>query len=142
MNYQDLPTLNAILNGSAAAVLLVGFAFIKRGKRVGPHKASMLTGLALSSAFLTSYLIYHFGYGRETPFEAVGWIRTAYYVMLVSHVFLAALLVPLVGTTLWFALRGAFERHRKIARWTFPIWMYVSVTGVLVYLALYGGLFA
>lgn len=136
MTYSDLPTLNAILNASAAVTLLLGFAFIKRGRQVGRHKGAMLAGFAISSAFLASYVTYHVTC-EARRFQGTGFVRYAYLSMLASHIVLAIVLVPLVLTTLWFALSGRFERHARLARWTFPIWIYVSVTGVLVYVSLY-----
>ncbi len=137
MTLSDLPTLNAILNTSAAITILAGYAFIRRGRQIGRHRAAMLAGFAFSTAFLTSYVTYHVSVEAKR-FGGTGLVRYAYLSMLASHVVLAIALVPLVLATLWFAIRGRFERHVRLARWTFPIWLYVSVTGVLVYLSIYG----
>jgi len=136
MGYEDLPTLNASLNATSAVLLLAGFASI-RARRVSLHRAFMLAAVVVSTAFLVSYLVYHFGPVPEKRFQGEGAVRLAYFAMLVSHILLAIVLVPLVAITLVHALRGRFERHRPIARITFGIWMYVSVTGILVYLSLY-----
>ena len=131
----DLPALNAALNASCAVCLLLGYRFIKR-KRVVAHKRCMLAALSISGAFLVSYLTYHFQHGTTT-FPASGWIRSVYLAILFSHTALAASLLVLVPITVLRAWRGDFPRHRRIARWTFPIWLYVSVTGVVVYWMLY-----
>lgn len=130
-----LPTLNAALNATSAVLLTAGFVFIRR-RRIGAHKACMLSAFATSTLFLVSYLYYHWQVGA-TPFEGVGWTRPVYFAILISHTVLAAAVVPLVLVTLYRALRERFDRHRAIARWTLPIWLYVSVTGVVVYLMLY-----
>lgn len=135
MDGRDLPTLNAILNSIATVLLVIAFVAIKRGD-VQRHKRFMLAATAVSAAFLTSYLIYHFGVG-SVRFTHEGIARTVYFTILVPHVILATVQVPLILATLWFALRGTFDRHRKVARVTWPIWMFVSVTGVLVYMMLY-----
>ncbi|MBI4616172.1 MAG: DUF420 domain-containing protein [Planctomycetes bacterium] len=137
MSYEDLPTLNAALNGAAGAVTLAGWLFIKRGRRVGVHRTLMLAGIVVSAGFLASYLAYHFGPVEEKRFQGEGLSRALYLAMLASHIVLATLLVPLVFVTAFFGLSGRFEKHVRIARWTFPIWMYVSLTGVLVYVVLY-----
>lgn len=130
-----LPTLNAALNATSAVLLATGYAFIRRG-RIHVHRACMLAAFAVSTAFLVSYLYYHAQVGT-TSFRGQGWIRPVYFGILFTHTALAAAVVPLVLVTLTRALRGRFERHRAIARWTFPVWLYVSVTGVVVYLILY-----
>ena len=130
-----LPAVNAALNASAFVLLLSGLAFIK-AKRIGAHKACMLAALGASTVFLVSYLTAHHFLGA-TPFKGVGWIRPVYFAILISHTVLAALIVPLAGITLYRAFREQFDRHRAIARWTLPIWLYVSVTGVVVYFFLY-----
>ncbi len=135
MDVRDLPALNATLNSIAAVLLILAFVAIKRGD-VARHKKLMLSATAVSAAFLTSYLIYHFGFG-SVPFTHQGTVRTVYFAILIPHVILATVQVPLILFTLWFALRGRFERHRRVARITWPIWMFVSVTGVLVYFMLY-----
>lgn len=136
MTFHDLPAVNATLNGIAAALLTAGFVLIKQ-KRVAAHRAAMLAALAVSVAFLACYLTYHLQTGARTPFGGTGAIRNVYFAMLASHVLLALVIVPLILTTLTFALRGRIDRHRAWARWTFPMWYYVSVTGVLVYFFLY-----
>jgi uncharacterized membrane protein YozB (DUF420 family) len=132
---ESLPTLNAILNAVAAAFLLVGWVLIRRG-RMRAHRAAMLAALACSVAFLTSYLIYHFQVG-SVRFQGTGAIRTVYLTILLTHTVLAAAVPFLAAITLSRALRRHFPRHRAIARWTLPIWLYVSVTGVVVYWMLY-----
>jgi uncharacterized membrane protein YozB (DUF420 family) len=132
---RDLPTLNALLNGAAALALLVGLWQIRRGNWRG-HRAAMLTALALSTAFLTSYLVYHAQVG-SVRFGGTGWVRTLYLTILLTHTVLAAVVPVLAAITLFRALRRQFPRHRAIARWTLPIWLYVSVTGVVIYLMLY-----
>lgn len=136
MTFHDLPAVNATLNGAAGILLTVGFVLIKR-KRVVAHRAAMLAAFGVSVAFLACYLTYHLQTGARTPFGGTGVIRTVYFTMLISHILLALVIVPLILTTLAFALRGRFDRHRAWARWTFPLWYYVSVTGVLVYFFLY-----
>jgi len=131
----DLPALNATLNGSAAILLLIGYRFIRRGE-IQRHRATMLSACAVSTAFLTSYVIYHANIGSK-PFTGQGPIRIVYFAILLTHVLLAATVLPLALVTVIRGLRGRFDRHRAIARWTFPIWLYVSVTGVIVYLMLY-----
>ncbi|HLE84073.1 MAG TPA: DUF420 domain-containing protein [Thermoanaerobaculia bacterium] len=132
---ESLPTLNAILNAVAAAFLLLGWVLIRRG-RMRAHRAAMLAALACSVAFLTSYLIYHFQVG-SVRFQGTGAIRTVYLTILLTHTVLAAAVPVLAAITLTRALRRHFPRHRAIARWTLPIWLYVSVTGVVVYWMLY-----
>lgn len=135
MEIRDLPALNAILNASSAVLLVCGFFFIRR-KNVAAHRACMLAAFALSVLFLTSYLVYHARAG-STPFPGQGSIRPVYFTILISHVILAACIVPMAGLTLSRALRGRFEGHRRIARKTLPVWLYVSVTGVVIYWMLY-----
>jgi uncharacterized membrane protein YozB (DUF420 family) len=135
VSVHDLPALNAALNAAAAVLLVTGFFLIRRG-RVLQHRACMLSALAVSTLFLVSYVVYHLEAG-SVRFTAGGWARPVYYAILVTHVPLAALIVPLALLTAWRALRGRFDRHRRIARWTLPLWIYVSVTGVLIYLMLY-----
>ena len=130
-----LPSVNAVLNSLSALLLLVGYLFIRRGK-VWAHRLFMLSALTASTLFLISYLTYHFQVG-SVPFQGQGWIRWIYFTILISHTILAAVIVPLVLLTLFRALKGNFERHKRIARWTLPLWLYVSVTGVVVYLMLY-----
>jgi putative membrane protein len=130
-----LPLLNACLNATSAALLSLGFLFI-RMKRPCAHKACMVSALAVSFLFLASYVTYHALAGSR-PFAGHGWIRAVYFAVLVSHIVLAAAIVPLVLATVYRALGGDFARHRRLARWTLPLWLYVSVTGVLVYWMLY-----
>ena len=130
-----LPLLNACLNAASAALLTGGWLFIRR-RRVTAHKTCMVSALVVSTLFLVSYVTYHSIAGSR-PFVGAGWIRLIYYPMLLSHIVLAAAIVPLALTTLYRALQGNFARHVRIARWTLPIWLYVSVTGVLVYWMLY-----
>ena len=135
----SLPLLNACLNATSAVLLLLGLAAIKAGKR-DLHERAMYAALAASGAFLASYLYYHFVVIPEigpTRFLGTGWVRPAYFAMLVTHVVLAAAVVPLALRTVFLARRTRFEAHRRWAKVTFPIWLYVSATGVLVYLALY-----
>ncbi len=129
------PALNAALNATSAALLTAGFAFIRRG-RVQAHKTCMGLALACSSAFLVSYLVYHARVG-SVAFRGHGWIRPVYFTLLATHTVLAAAIVPLALVTLRRALRGEFVRHKRLARWTLPLWLYVSVTGVVIYFMLY-----
>jgi uncharacterized membrane protein YozB (DUF420 family) len=131
----DLPTLNATLNATSGVLLLAGWLMIRRG-RIDLHRRCMLAAFVTSSLFLVSYLVYHAQAGSR-PFTGRGAIRAIYFAILISHVLLAAIIVPLALITLRRALRGDYVRHRRIARWTFPVWMYVSVTGVVIYLMLY-----
>jgi uncharacterized membrane protein YozB (DUF420 family) len=130
-----LPRLNAILNGTSACLLVTGWLFVRR-RRVTAHRTCMLLAFGLSTVFLVSYVVYHAQAGSR-PFAGTGWIRPLYFTLLVSHIVLAAVIVPLVLTTILRAWRGDFGRHVRIARWTFPIWLYVSITGVVVYWMLY-----
>jgi uncharacterized membrane protein YozB (DUF420 family) len=130
-----LPHLNAVLNASSGLLLLMGYSFIRRG-RVNAHKRCQLSALTASILFLISYLTYHWFHGA-TRFPGQGIARPVYFTILISHTILAVVIVPLVAITLTRALRADFIRHRRIARVTLPLWLYVSVTGVLVYLMLY-----
>jgi putative membrane protein len=131
----DLPAVNASLNGIAAILLTCGYVMIRR-RRIETHRRFMLAAFVTSALFLVSYLIYHANVGSR-PFPGQGPIRRVYYTILITHVVLAAAILPLALITLTHALRARFERHVPIARWTLPIWLYVSVTGVIVYLMLY-----
>jgi putative membrane protein len=131
----QLPSLNAALNSLSAVFLITGYYFIQ-SKRIGAHRICMLSAFACSTVFLISYLTYHFQVG-SVPFKGQGWVRTVYFAILLTHTILAATVVPLVIITLVRALKQRFPAHRRIARWTFPIWLYVSVTGVVVYGMLY-----
>jgi uncharacterized membrane protein YozB (DUF420 family) len=131
----QLPTVNAALNTLSAVFLFAGFLFIRNQNR-DAHRICMLAAFGCSILFLISYLVYHFQVG-SVGFKGQGWIRPVYFTILISHTILAAAVVPLALITLWRALGKRFDAHRRIARWTFPIWLYVSVTGVVVYLMLY-----
>ena len=135
MNDSILPHLNAALNATSFLLLVAAFVQIRRGNVAG-HRRLMLSALAVSGLFLVSYVIYHANYG-SVRFQGQGTVRTVYFVILITHVVLAAAIVPLVVVTVTRALRGDFARHRRVARWTYPLWLYVSVTGVVVYLMLY-----
>jgi uncharacterized membrane protein YozB (DUF420 family) len=135
MSVTDLPTVNAALNTVATLLLVLGWRFIRRGNRAR-HRACMLGALAASTLFLASYTVYHYNVGSR-PFTGTGAVRAVYLAILVTHVVLAAAIVPLVVITVARALRNDFEHHRAIARWTLPLWLYVSVTGVVVYVMLY-----
>ena len=130
-----LPHLNAILNATSGLLLVTGYLFIRRRKVIA-HRNCQVAALVASTLFLVSYLTYHFYYG-STRFAGQGMVRPVYFVILISHTILAAVIVPFVGVTLYRATRGQFAKHMRIARWTFPMWLYVSVTGVIVYLMLY-----
>ena len=133
--YSVFPIINASLNGTSAVLLVIAHNMIKRG-RVALHRALMLTAVATSTLFLISYLYYHYHVG-SVHFPGQGWSRRIYFTILISHTILAAAIVPLVIVTLSRALRERFDRHRAIARWTYPLWLYVSVTGVVIYFMLY-----
>ena len=135
MHISDLPLLNACLNATSTVLLLLGYRLIRSGNR-NAHKRVMLLALTTSSLFLISYLIYHYQVG-SVRFTGEGWPRTLYFAILATHTILAATVPPLAIITLVRALRERFDKHRKIARWTLPIWLYVSVTGVIVYVMLY-----
>jgi len=135
MTLQDLPTLNAILNTIAACFLMSGYWAIKKKNEV-LHKKLMVSALIVSAMFLTSYLIYHFNVPSK-KFPDLGWIKTVYLLILIPHIILATVMVPMILKTFWHAFRDERAKHLKIARITFPIWIYVSVTGVIVYLMLY-----
>ena len=135
MGYDTLPHLNATLNATSGVLLVAGFMMIRR-RRIAAHRACLLGALAASILFLVSYLIYHAHHGT-TRFAGQGLVRPVYFFILTTHTVLAAVIVPFVAVTLRRALRAEYPRHRRIARWTFPLWLYVSVTGVAVYLMLY-----
>jgi putative membrane protein len=137
MTIRDIPALNATLNGVATVLITAGFVLIKSGRREA-HRRVMLTAAVVSALFLVGYVTHKaLIHGVHTPFGGEGAIRTFYYTMLVSHIILAIAIAYLVPRTFLFAIRGDFVRHKAWARWTFPIWYYVSVTGVLVYFFLY-----
>jgi putative membrane protein len=131
----SLPGVNAALNSASALLLAAGFLFIRSGN-VAAHRRCMLSAFATSTLFLTSYLIYHYHVG-SVAFTGRGWLRAVYFAILISHTTLAVAIVPLVLITLSRALKANFPAHRRIARWTLPLWFYVSVTGVVVYWMLY-----
>lgn len=135
MSIGDLPAVNATLNAVAATLLVVGYVEIRRG-RIRQHRRAMLAAFATSALFLLSYVVYHANAGSR-PFTGQGPVRTVYFAILATHVVLAAAILPLALVTLSRALAERFDRHVPIARWTLPIWLYVSVTGVIVYLMLY-----
>ena len=135
MSISDLPTLNAILNSISAILLVTGYGFIRQKNR-NAHRVCMVAAFITSSIFLTSYLIYHFNVG-SVKFQGQGTVRLVYFAILLTHTVLAVTIVPMIFVTFARALKGRFDRHRAIARWTFPLWLYVSVTGVVVYLMLY-----
>ena len=137
MSFTDLPAVNACLNGLSTVLLTAGFIFIKRGNKIA-HRNCMIAAVTTSAIFLVFYVLHKILVrGVHTPFGGEGFIRTAYYAMLISHIILAMAIVPLVLITLNRGLKERWEHHKKIARWTWPLWMYVSVTGVLVYFMLY-----
>ena len=131
----DLPSLNAVLNASSAVLLVSGYRYIRR-RQVTAHQRCMLAACVTSTLFLLSYLIYHYNVG-SMPFRGQGWVRPVYFTILISHTILAAAIVPLVLVTLFRAWKANFAKHARIAKWTLPIWLYVSVTGVVIYWMLY-----
>jgi uncharacterized membrane protein YozB (DUF420 family) len=136
MDYSILPTVNASLNATSTLLLVAGWFFIKR-RAVTQHRACMIGACVVSTLFLASYLVYHANVG-SVPYTGQGVLRRIYFGILITHIILAACILPLAAITLTRALRGRFERHRAIARWTLPVWLYVSVTGVVIYVMLYG----
>ncbi|HXW84310.1 MAG TPA: DUF420 domain-containing protein [Candidatus Binataceae bacterium] len=134
-SYRELAPVIAGLNSIATVLLLAGFYFI-RNQRVAAHRACMIAAAVTSSLFLALYLLYHYHVG-DVRFGGAGWVRPFYFLILIPHITLAAVILPLVAATLYFALRSRFRSHRRIARWTWPLWIYVSVTGVIVYVMLY-----
>ena len=135
LEISNLPTVNATLNTISAILLITGYVLIRQ-RKIAPHKKCMLAAFAVSVLFLISYCIYHANVG-STKFTQQGWIRPVYFTILISHIILAFAIVPLALRTLYLAWRKRFDKHRRIAKITFPIWLYVSVTGVLIYLMLY-----
>jgi putative membrane protein len=137
MDTSNLPAINASFNLLSTVCLILGFYFIKKTPRNEDiHKKFMFSALLFSSIFLAGYLTYHYHHG-STKFPDLGWIKTLYLIILIPHIILAAVMVPMIVMTFNYALRGNFQKHKKIARITFPIWLYVSVTGVIIYLMLY-----
>ena len=135
MEIQDLPAVNAALNATAGAFISVGYLFIRRGNQTA-HKRCMIAALATSTLFLISYVVYHASAGSR-PYQGEGFMRMVYFAILIPHVILAAATVPLALVTANRGLRNRLDAHVRIARWTLPIWLYVSVTGVIIYLMLY-----
>ena len=135
MSISDLPALNATLNATSAVLLVLAYRAI-RGHRIELHRRRMLAAAATSAVFLTSYLVYHAHVG-SVPFTGQGPVRAMYFTILFTHTVLAAAIVPMVLRTLYLGLRRRDEKHRRLARWTFPLWLYVSVTGVVIYAMLY-----
>jgi putative membrane protein len=132
MDTNNLPLINSVFNSLSAICLVLGFIAIKK-KQKEIHKKFMVSALIFSSIFLTGYLIYHYNHGSSV-FPDLGWIKTLYLIILIPHIILAALMVPMIVMTFFYAFTERFEKHKKWARITFPIWMYVSVTGVIIYL--------
>ncbi|HSF33463.1 MAG TPA: DUF420 domain-containing protein [Candidatus Tectomicrobia bacterium] len=135
LSVTDLPVVNAALNATSAVLLASGYGFIRR-RQITAHKGCMVAACATSALFLLSYLTYHYHVG-SMPFRGQGWVRPLYFTILISHTILAATIVPLALTTLFRAWKADFSKHVRIARWTLPIWLYVSVTGVIIYVMLY-----
>lgn len=129
-----MPGVNAALNATSATLLVLGFAAIRSGRRE-VHKRFMVSAFAASAVFLVGYVIYHYAHG-DTPYQGVGPIRTVYFTVLISHVLLSIVMLPMILTTLYLASRERFAAHKRLARWTLPIWLYVSVTGVVIYFML------
>jgi uncharacterized membrane protein YozB (DUF420 family) len=135
LSLTDLPTVNAVLNATSAVLLASGYRYIRR-RQVAAHQRCMIAACVTSTLFLLSYLIYHYNVG-SMPFRGQGWVRPVYFTVLISHTTLAAAIVPLAVVTLFRAWKANFAKHARIARWTLPIWLYVSVTGVVIYWMLY-----
>ena len=135
MTVHDLPAVNATLNGISAVLLVIGYVLV-RNRRIDAHRRVMLAAFATSTLFLICYLVYHAQVG-SVPFPRHGFVRPLYFAILITHVTLAFTVPPLAIVTLSRGLKGRYDRHRAVARWTLPIWLYVSVTGVLVYVLLY-----
>lgn len=135
MNFSILPSINAILNSIAAVLLIIGRFHIKR-KNINAHRTVMLSALLVSMLFLTTYVIYHYHAG-SMPYSHQNWTRILYFAILIPHILLAALMAPFIIVLVWRAWHGSFEKHKKLARWVWPVWLYVSVSGVIVYIMLY-----
>ncbi len=129
-----MPGVNATLNAASASLLLLGLAAIRSGRRE-VHKRLMVSAFAASAVFLVGYVLYHYAHG-DTPYQGEGTIRTVYFTILITHVLLSIAMLPMILTTFYLAARARFAAHKKLARWTLPIWLYVSVTGVVIYLML------
>ena len=136
MNTTDLPGLNAILNGICTALLIGGYIAVKRGNP-DRHRKFMIAALTTSALFLISYVIYHARVG-SVPYPHYDWTRPIYFAVLIPHVILAAVMAPFILAAVWFALKRQFDRHTRLTRWVWPVWVFVSLTGVIVYLMLYG----
>ena len=137
MTVTDLPAVNASLNGLATLFLLGGWWAIKFKQDRSLHRTLMVTALVCSALFLSCYLYYHYNAGAVTHYQKHGILRFIYFFILLTHIPLAVLMVPFILAAVWFAFRGQFQRHRKLVRWVWPVWMYVSVTGVVIYVMLY-----
>ena len=135
IDYSVLPAVNATLNATSGIFLLTGYVLIKQ-RRINAHRNAMLAAFTSSTLFLISYLVYHYHVGSH-PFGGQGIIRPIYFTILISHVILAVVILPFIISTLTKGLRAQYVRHKRVAKWTFPLWMYVSVTGVVVYVMLY-----
>lgn len=135
MTYSDLPTINATLNCISAIFLICGYRFIKQGRR-SAHQKCMIAALSVSALFLVTYVIYHAEVG-SIPYPYHDWTRPVYFVILIPHVILAALMVPFILTTVWLAWREKFSTHKRLARFVWPVWLFVSISGVVIYLMLY-----
>jgi len=129
-----MPAVNAALNATSATLLLLGFAAIRTGRRE-VHKRLMVSAFAASAVFLVGYVLYHYAHG-DTQYQGVGTIRIAYFTILITHVLLSIVMLPMILTTFYLATRERFAAHKRLARWTLPIWLYVSITGVVIYLML------
>lgn len=127
-----LPHINGVINTATSLLLILGLYFIRQ-KNISAHRVTMLTAFAFGSAFLVSYVLYHLS-NDSTPYGGEGWIRPVYYFLLISHIVLSVVVVWFVLRAVYFALSGQIERHRKVVKWAYPIWLYVSITGVVVYL--------
>jgi uncharacterized membrane protein YozB (DUF420 family) len=135
MNVTDLPSLNAILNGISTILLLFGYIYIKKGRQT-THRKFMVAAVISSALFLISYLIYHYQVG-SVPYPHHDWTRPLYFAILIPHVILAAVMVPFILLALYFAVRKKFDSHKKITRWLWPVWMFVSLSGIIIYIMLY-----
>lgn len=135
MSLADLPAVNALLNATATVLLVWGYVMIRRGHR-DTHRNIMISALIVSAAFLTTYLIYHYLVG-SVPYPYHDWTRPLYFIILIPHIILAALMVPFIIALVIFAASGRFDRHRRLARWIWPVWIFVSISGVVIYLMLY-----
>jgi putative membrane protein len=135
LSVDNLPALNAVLNGTAGILLVIGYFYIRQGN-MAAHKKVMISAFVVSSIFLISYLIYH-AHAGSTKFLGTGFIRPVYFSILISHIILAAVIVPMAIITMFRGLKARYDKHKRIARWTLPVWLYVSVTGVIIYVMLY-----